>query len=72
MAKAQVELDQWRTKFETEGLIGADEFDEVKKRQHAKTAEIQDALDACNAKIVAFENARSRLVDDTNTNTKVH
>lgn len=62
LQKAQIELDQWRTKFETEGLIGSDEFDEVKKRQNMKTSEIQDALDASNAKMVALENARSRLV----------
>ncbi|KAK6019874.1 myosin head [Ostertagia ostertagi] len=68
LQKAQVELDQWRTKFETEGLIGADEFDEVKKRQNAKTTEIQDSLDACNAKIVALENARSRLTAEADTN----
>uniref|UniRef100_A0A7I4YBE2 Myosin head n=1 Tax=Haemonchus contortus TaxID=6289 RepID=A0A7I4YBE2_HAECO len=68
LQKAQIELDQWRTKFETEGLIGADEFDEVKKRQNAKTTEIQDALDACNAKIVALENARSRLTAEADTN----
>ncbi|UMM42796.1 hypothetical protein L5515_018483 [Caenorhabditis briggsae] len=68
LAKASVELDQWRTKFETEGLIGADEFDEVKKRQNQKTSEIQDALDACNAKIVALENARSRLTAEADAN----
>ena len=55
-----MELDIWRSKFEEEGLIGADEFDEVKKRQQAKNTEIQDALDACNAKIVALENAKGR------------
>nr|CAA30855.1 myosin heavy chain 2 [Caenorhabditis elegans] len=68
LSKASVELDQWRTKFETEGLIGADEFDEVKKRQNQKTSEIQDALDACNAKIVALENARSRLTAEADAN----
>ncbi|KAF1748516.1 hypothetical protein GCK72_024983 [Caenorhabditis remanei] len=68
LAKASVELDQWRTKFETEGLIGADEFDEVKKRQNQKNSEIQDALDACNAKIVALENARSRLTAEADAN----
>ncbi|KAL6728752.1 hypothetical protein Aduo_010491 [Ancylostoma duodenale] len=68
LQKAQTELDQWRTKFETEGLIGADEFDEVKKRQNAKTSDLQDALDACHAKIVALENARSRLTAEADTN----
>ncbi|CAI5455740.1 unnamed protein product [Caenorhabditis angaria] len=68
LQKATVELEQWRTKFETEGLIGADEFDEVKKRQNQKTSEIQDALDACNAKIVALENARSRLTTEADAN----
>ncbi|CAI4222378.1 unnamed protein product [Auanema sp. JU1783] len=68
LQKAQVELEQWRAKFEEEGLIGADEFDEVKKRQHAKTSEIQDQLDACNAKIVALENARSRLTAEADAN----
>ncbi|CAD6189289.1 unnamed protein product [Caenorhabditis auriculariae] len=68
LTKATVELEQWRTKFETEGLIGADEFDEVKKRQNQKTSEIQDALDACNAKIVALENARGRLTAEADAN----
>lgn len=54
-------MDAWRAKFEAEGLIGADEFDEVKRRQNQKTSEIQDQLDACNAKIVALENAKSRF-----------
>ncbi|CAJ0583925.1 unnamed protein product, partial [Mesorhabditis spiculigera] len=40
---------------ESEGLIGADESDEVKKRQNSKAFEPQDQLDACNAKIVARE-----------------
>ncbi|CAJ0600448.1 unnamed protein product [Cylicocyclus nassatus] len=68
LQKAQTELDQWRTKFETEGLIGADEFDEVKKRQNAKTSDLQDALDAAHARIVALENARSRLTAEADTN----
>ncbi|ETN77931.1 hypothetical protein NECAME_10688 [Necator americanus] len=68
LQKAQLELDQWRTKFETEGLIGAEEFDEVKKRQNSKTSDLQDALDASHAKIVALENARSRLTAEADTN----
>ncbi|PAV73183.1 hypothetical protein WR25_14293 isoform F [Diploscapter pachys] len=68
LQKATAELDAWRAKFEAEGLIGADEFDEVKRRQNQKTSEIQDQLDACNAKIVALENAKSRLTAEADAN----
>ncbi|CAJ0934952.1 unnamed protein product, partial [Mesorhabditis belari] len=68
LQKAQVELEAWKTKFESEGLIGADEFDEVKKRQNSKAFELQDQLDACNAKIVALENARGRLSAEAESN----
>ncbi|CAJ0583983.1 unnamed protein product, partial [Mesorhabditis spiculigera] len=68
LQKSQVELEAWKTKFESEGLIGADEFDEVKKRQNSKAFELQDQLDACNAKIVALENARGRLSAEAESN----
>ncbi|GMT32623.1 hypothetical protein PFISCL1PPCAC_23920, partial [Pristionchus fissidentatus] len=68
LSRAQNELEIWKSKFESEGLIGADEFDEVRRRQNAKVVELQDALDAANAKIVQLENSKTRLASEADAN----
>ena len=40
----------------------------MKKRQNNKALELQDQLDAANAKIVALENARARLTGEADSN----
>ncbi|KJH47330.1 myosin head [Dictyocaulus viviparus] len=68
LQKSQIELDQLKMKFEKEGMIGADEFDEVKRRQNVKISEIQDALDASNAKLMTLENSNTRLTAEAEAN----
>jgi chromosome segregation ATPase len=62
LSKAKAESQQWKTKFEGEGLIAADEMEEERRRRSNKKLEIQDLLQDVNNKIITVEKANSRLV----------
>ncbi|KAL6736890.1 hypothetical protein Aduo_007192 [Ancylostoma duodenale] len=64
LSKANAEIQQWKARFEGEGLIKADELEDAKRRQAQKINELQEALDAANSKIASLEKTRSRLVGD--------
>lgn len=64
LSKANAEIQQWKTKFEGEGLLKSEEIEEVKRRQQQKINELQEALDAANSKIASLEKTRSRLIGD--------
>lgn len=64
MSKAKAECQQWKTKFEGDGLIAADEVDEERRRRSNKKLEIQDLLQDINNKIITVEKASSRLITE--------
>ncbi|WKX94490.1 hypothetical protein Q1695_011624 [Nippostrongylus brasiliensis] len=64
LSKANAEIQQWKARFEGEGLIKADELEDAKRRQAQKINELQEALDAANSKIASLEKTKSRLVGD--------
>uniref|UniRef100_A0A183FJV6 Myosin-3 n=1 Tax=Heligmosomoides polygyrus TaxID=6339 RepID=A0A183FJV6_HELPZ len=64
LSKANGEIQQWKARFEGEGLIKADELEDAKRRQAQKINELTEALDAANSKIASLEKTKSRLVGD--------
>jgi myosin protein heavy chain len=67
LSKTNAEIQAWRSKFENEGLLKAEELEDAKKKLQAQVNERLEALDAANAKLVSLEKAKSRLqqeVDD--------
>ncbi|KAK6054864.1 myosin head [Cooperia oncophora] len=64
LSKANAEIQQWKARFEGEGLIKADELEDAKRRQAQKINELQEAVDAANSKIASLEKTKSRLVGD--------
>lgn len=64
LSKANAEIQQWKTRFEGEGLLKADELEDAKRRQQQKINELTEGLDAANSKIASLDKTRSRLVND--------
>uniref|UniRef100_A0A915CQN1 Myosin-3 n=1 Tax=Ditylenchus dipsaci TaxID=166011 RepID=A0A915CQN1_9BILA len=64
LSKANAEIQQWKTRFEGEGFLKADELEDAKRRQQQKINELQEAVDAANSKVASLEKTRSRLVGD--------
>ncbi|KHN87676.1 Myosin-4 [Toxocara canis] len=64
LSKANAEIQQWQSKFEGDGLLRADEIEEMKRKQGVKINELQEALEAANQKILSLEKSKSRLVGD--------
>ncbi|KAI6242732.1 hypothetical protein M3Y99_00179500 [Aphelenchoides fujianensis] len=64
LSKAKAESQQWKAKFEGEGLIAADEMEEERRRRSNKKLEIQDLLQDVNNKIITVEKANSRLITE--------
>lgn len=62
LSKANAEAQQWKARFDAEGLVQPDEFHDEKRRRNNKKFELQDALNEVNTKILAVEKANSRLV----------
>uniref|UniRef100_A0A7E4V522 Myosin head n=1 Tax=Panagrellus redivivus TaxID=6233 RepID=A0A7E4V522_PANRE len=64
LSRARAETGQWKAKFEAEGLVNADEFEEEKRRRINRKLELQDTLNDVNNKLIAVEKANSRLLVD--------
>ncbi|KAI6228188.1 Myosin head [Aphelenchoides besseyi] len=64
LSKANAEIQQWKARFESEGLLRGDEIEEAKRRQTQRIQELEEALGAANSKIQSLDKTRSRLVGD--------
>ena len=64
LSRAKAETQQWRAKFEGDGLIASDELEEERRRRMNKKLEINDTLAELNSKILAVEKANTKLVSD--------
>uniref|UniRef100_A0A915EFF8 Myosin motor domain-containing protein n=1 Tax=Ditylenchus dipsaci TaxID=166011 RepID=A0A915EFF8_9BILA len=59
--REQAEVQQWKSRFETEGLVADDDVDEMRRKQLADIAQMQNELDAANSRLQSLEKQRSRL-----------
>uniref|UniRef100_A0A0N5BY94 Myosin head n=1 Tax=Strongyloides papillosus TaxID=174720 RepID=A0A0N5BY94_STREA len=62
LSKAKAEIQQWKAKFESEGLTAADEMEEEKRRRQAKILELQESINEANNKCFSYEKANNRLI----------
>ncbi|PIO64944.1 myosin head [Teladorsagia circumcincta] len=46
-------------------LVGADELEELKRKQMARVMDLQEALSAAQNKVISLEKAKARLLQDT-------
>lgn len=62
LSRVKSEVQQWKSKFEGDGLIGIEEVEKERKKQISQKLEIQDALNDINLKIKQIEKNNSKLV----------
>lgn len=61
LSRANAEANQWRVKYESEGMSKAEELEEVRRKLSSKLQESQSSLDTAVNKISSLEKTRSRL-----------
>ncbi|KAI3415864.1 MYSc [Globodera pallida] len=61
LSRANAETQQWRAKYEGEGLSRTEELEEQRRRILAKSQEVQQQLEQAIAKIVSLEKYRHRM-----------
>lgn len=64
LSKANAEVQQWRAKYESEGLAKAEELEEARRKLQARLQEMQEQVEAANQKIAATEKARQRITGE--------
>lgn len=61
LSRANAEANQWRVKFESEGMSRAEELEEIRRKLTIKLQESENNLDAAQSKISGLEKTKSRL-----------
>ncbi|XP_031432510.1 myosin-4-like [Clupea harengus] len=61
MSKANSEVAQWRTKYETDAIQRTDELEEAKKRLAQRLQDSEEQTEAVNAKCASLEKTKQRL-----------
>merc|ERR1719249_391890 len=61
LSKAQVEIQLWKSKFETEAMGRIDELEGSRSKLSARVAESEETIDSLNAKIASAEKVRHRI-----------
>ncbi|KAG7459364.1 hypothetical protein MATL_G00209830 [Megalops atlanticus] len=67
MSKANSEVAQWRTKYETDAIQRTEELEEAKKKLAQRLQDAEEAVEATNSKCSSLEKTKQRLqseVDD--------
>ncbi|KAE9414726.1 hypothetical protein Angca_002787, partial [Angiostrongylus cantonensis] len=64
ISKANAEAQQWRARFEGEGMNRAEELEEARRKLAHKVQEVQEQLENANQKIGSLEKTRQRLVNE--------
>jgi len=64
ISKLNAEIQQWKARFEGEGLVRLEEIEDAKRRLQQKVQDLTDANEAANAKIASLEKTRSKLMGD--------
>ena len=61
LAREQAEIQSWRSRYESEGMVSSDDADELRRKQIAQIAELQNDLDSATARLANLEKTRARL-----------
>ncbi|KAL4000824.1 signal-regulatory protein delta [Sarotherodon galilaeus] len=61
MSKANSEVAQWRTKYETDAIQRTEELEEAKKKLAQRLQDAEEAVEAANAKCSSLEKTKHRL-----------
>uniref|UniRef100_A0A674BX46 Myosin-7-like n=1 Tax=Salmo trutta TaxID=8032 RepID=A0A674BX46_SALTR len=64
MSKANAEVAQWRTKYETDAIQKTEELEEAKKIKSARLQDAEEAVEAVNAKCSSLEKTKHRLQNE--------
>ncbi|VDP19816.1 unnamed protein product [Heligmosomoides polygyrus] len=65
LSRINSEISQWKARYEGEGLVGADELEDLKRKQMARIMDLQEALSSAQNKVISLEKAKGRLLQDT-------
>uniref|UniRef100_A0A671W601 Myosin, heavy chain 7B, cardiac muscle, beta a n=1 Tax=Sparus aurata TaxID=8175 RepID=A0A671W601_SPAAU len=61
LSKANAEVAQWRTKYETDAIQRTEELEEAKKKLVTRLQEAEETVEASNAKCSSLEKTKHRL-----------
>ncbi|KAG7455436.1 hypothetical protein MATL_G00256450 [Megalops atlanticus] len=64
LSKANSEVAQWRTKYETDAIQRTEELEEAKKKLTQRLQEAEEAVEAVNAKCSSLEKTKHRLQNE--------
>ncbi|KAI1720615.1 myosin head (motor domain) domain-containing protein [Ditylenchus destructor] len=64
VSKLNAEIQQWKARFESEGLVKLEEIEEAKRKLQQKVQDLTDAFEAANTKIASLEKTRHKLIGD--------
>lgn len=62
MSRTRAETQQWKARFEGEGLVAIDELEAERRKRQEQMAAIEDALAEVQAQIVNVERKNAKLV----------
>ncbi|XP_010829714.1 PREDICTED: myosin-7 [Bison bison bison] len=64
LSKANSEVAQWRTKYETDAIQRTEELEEAKKKLAQRLQDAEEAVEAVNAKCSSLEKTKHRLQNE--------
>uniref|UniRef100_A0A914UJZ5 Myosin heavy chain n=1 Tax=Plectus sambesii TaxID=2011161 RepID=A0A914UJZ5_9BILA len=64
LSKANAETQQWRARYEGEGMSRSEELEDARRKLQAKLQEMQEQLDATNGRVGSLEKAKQRLAQE--------
>lgn len=64
MSKLNAEIQQWKARFESEGLAKLDEIEDAKRKLFQRVQELQEQLESANGKVGSLEKIRHKLLGD--------
>lgn len=64
ISKQNAEIQQWKARFESEGLAKLDEIEDAKRKLQGKVQELTEANELAFAKIGSLEKTRHKLMQD--------
>ncbi len=64
LSKAHAETQQWKSRFENEGLVNSEEMEDSKRRLTIRSQELQEKLDASNTRVASLEKIRQKLLGE--------
>lgn len=62
ISKLNAEIQQWKARVETEGILKMDEIEQAKRKLQQKVQELTETNEAANSKIASLEKVRQKLL----------